>query len=66
MRQVLQTAMKSTLSFLEKFIVWNKTNMITCDNCGQVYDGTWHRWLCPFCKTKSSCCEGAPCDLDSP
>lgn len=35
--------------------------MIECDGCGFPYDGTRHRWLCPRCKLKSSCCEGAPC-----
>jgi hypothetical protein len=34
--------------------------MIECDGCGFPYDGTRHRWLCPRCKLKSSCCEGAP------
>lgn len=35
--------------------------------CGHVYDGTAYRWLCPVCKFKSSCCEGAPCAiLDEP
>jgi hypothetical protein len=34
--------------------------VITCDSCGHPYDGTACRWLCPVCKHKASCCEGAP------
>jgi hypothetical protein len=39
--------------------------MIECDYCGTPYDGTRYRWLCPVCKMKSSCCEGAPCPVPS-
>lgn len=31
-----------------------------CVNCGQPFDPIRHRWLCPHCKHKNSCCEGAP------
>jgi len=31
-----------------------------CVNCGEVFDPIKYRWLCPFCKTKNSCCEGGP------
>ena len=40
-------------------------HMIECDYCGTPYDGTRYRWLCPVCKMKSSCCEGAPCPVPS-
>lgn len=29
-----------------------------CMNCGREFDPIKYRWLCPFCKTKNSCCEG--------
>lgn len=42
-----------------------------CVNCDREFDPIRHRWLCPFCKVKNSCCEGAPlppegyrCDFD--
>lgn len=31
-----------------------------CANCGQEFDPIRYRWLCPHCKTKNTCCEGAP------
>lgn len=31
-----------------------------CVNCGVPFDVIRHRWLCPECKTKNSCCEGEP------
>lgn len=31
-----------------------------CVQCGHVFDPIKHRWLCPECKHKNSCCEGAP------
>jgi DNA-directed RNA polymerase subunit RPC12/RpoP len=32
-----------------------------CIACEKPFDPTSHRWLCPHCKWKNSCCEGAPC-----
>ena len=43
--------------------------MIECDYCGNRYDGTAYRWLCPVCHLKSSCCEGEAqplCELPTP
>ena len=37
--------------------------MVECENCGFPYDGTAYRWLCPRCKFKGNCCEGAPCPV---
>jgi len=34
--------------------------MIECDSCGQEFDPTATRWLCPYCKFKANCCEGEP------
>lgn len=31
-----------------------------CVNCFREFDPIKHRWLCPHCKHKNSCCEGAP------
>jgi hypothetical protein len=31
-----------------------------CQNCGVPFDPNAHRWLCPHCRTKNTCCEGAP------
>jgi rubredoxin len=31
-----------------------------CVNCGFEFDPIKYRWLCPHCKFKNSCCEGAP------
>jgi hypothetical protein len=33
---------------------------IDCDFCGQPFNPTATRWLCPRRKAKLSCCEGAP------
>lgn len=33
-----------------------------CVNCGFEFDPIKFRWLCPSCKFKNSCCEGAPLD----
>ena len=54
---VFQTVTKSTLSLLERFIVWNKTNMIECDNCSQVYDGT-APMVVSILQNQIPCCEG--------
>lgn len=37
-----------------------------CDNCSFPYDPTRHRWLCPSCGFKASCCEGAPLPPPTP
>ena len=34
--------------------------MIECLNCGLPFDGTRHRWRCPACGMKDTCCEGEP------
>ncbi len=31
-----------------------------CGNCGYPYDPTATRWMCPECRWKDTCCEGAP------
>lgn len=31
-----------------------------CVQCGEWFDPIKYRWLCPECKHKNSCCEGAP------
>lgn len=31
-----------------------------CVACEREFDPIKHRWLCPHCHTKNSCCEGAP------
>lgn len=31
-----------------------------CDVCGYDYDPIGSRWMCPHCKTKHPCCDGAP------
>lgn len=28
-----------------------------CQHCGEEFDPIRHRWLCPHCKTKNTCCE---------
>lgn len=28
-----------------------------CQHCGRDFDPIKHRWLCPWCKTKNTCCE---------
>jgi rubredoxin len=35
-----------------------------CVACGHVFDPIKYRWLCPECRTKNSCCEGAPLPAD--
>lgn len=39
-----------------------------CDYCGSWFDPVETRWLCPHCKHKASCCDGAPllAALDAP
>jgi len=36
--------------------------MIRCENedCGRWFDPVATRWLCPWCRHKHGCCEGAP------
>lgn len=31
-----------------------------CVSCGVEFDPIKYRWLCPECKHKNTCCEGAP------
>jgi predicted Zn-ribbon and HTH transcriptional regulator len=31
-----------------------------CCACGFAFDPIRYRWVCPKCKTKNTCCEGAP------
>lgn len=31
-----------------------------CQNCGIPFDPNAHRWLCPRCRVKNTCCEGEP------
>jgi hypothetical protein len=33
---------------------------MTCEQCGQDFDPIATRWLCPHCKFKANCCDGAP------
>jgi len=35
-------------------------NALTCANCGYDFDPISSRWLCPRCKWKTPCCDGAP------
>lgn len=28
-----------------------------CQHCEREFDPIRHRWLCPWCKTKNTCCE---------
>lgn len=37
-----------------------------CEVCGHLFDPISTRWLCPACKTKHNCCEGAPLSLACP
>lgn len=34
--------------------------MIECWKCERMFDPERFRWLCPFCKAKNACCDGAP------
>lgn len=36
-----------------------------CENCGEDFNPESSRWLCPVCKTKHHCCDGAPCAVVS-
>lgn len=31
-----------------------------CEQCGRPFDPIRFRWLCPWCRFKNSCCQGAP------
>lgn len=33
---------------------------LLCNVCGYDFDPIATRWMCPHCKAKWSCCEGAP------
>jgi hypothetical protein len=33
---------------------------MTCDYCDHEFEPTQTRWLCPACKAKHPCCDGAP------
>jgi len=33
---------------------------MNCEYCGVPFDPVKTRWLCPWCKRKNHCCEGAP------
>lgn len=37
--------------------------MIECYMCGREYDPTRHRWMCPYCRCKDTCCMGEPLPL---
>jgi hypothetical protein len=34
--------------------------VIECEACDRPFDPVAHRYLCPWCKTKTTCCDGAP------
>lgn len=41
--------------------------MVECDNCAERFNAVAHRWRCPACGFKMSCCDGAPLStLDKP
>lgn len=33
---------------------------LPCESCGREFDPIATRWLCPWCKHKANCCNGAP------
>jgi hypothetical protein len=37
-------------------------HIMECEYCDVPFDPIRHRWLCPRCKQKNSCCNGAPLD----
>jgi hypothetical protein len=36
---------------------------LSCAQCGYEFDPIRYRWLCPQCKLKTPCCDGAPLPL---
>ena len=34
--------------------------MLQCWNCEREFAPVATRWLCPYCKAKSNCCDGEP------